>query len=106
MRPKTSAWTPGVLLVSSLKKQGIEQVWETVTAHEKAVRATGERDANRRAQAKAAMWAEIRDGLFTSLKAHPKAAKLVASLEAKVEAGKIAPTAAARQLLELVYGAK
>jgi len=106
MRPKSAAWTPNVMLVSALKKEGIGQVWESVTAHEKALGGTGEREANRRTQARAAMWSEIREGLFTSLKADPKAAKLLASLEGKVEAGKIAPTAAARQLLALVYAPK
>jgi len=106
MRPKSAAWTPNVMLVSALKKEGIGQVWESVTAHGKALDGSGERDANRRMQARAAMWSEIREGLFTSLKADPKASRLLTSLESKVEAGKIAPTAAARQLLELIYGPK
>lgn len=106
MRPKSAHWTPHVLQVSALKKEGIGEVWAQVRQHETALKAYGERDENRRAQAKAALWTEIREGLLMAVKADPAAGRLLAGLEAEVEAGRIAPTMAARQVLELIFGRK
>jgi len=106
MRPKSLHWTADVLLVSALKKEGIEEVWAQVCRHEDALAASGEREANRRQQAKAALWSEIREGLLAAVKGDAGAARLLRRLEAEVEAGKITPTAAARQVLELIFGGK
>lgn len=104
MKPKSACWRPVVKLVSALRKEGVDDVWEAVTAHHEAMTAAGELDRLRGAQAKAWMWTEIREGLFSALKAHPQGAALIPDLEADVAAGKTTPTAAAQRLLALVMG--
>ncbi len=102
MRPKNAAWTAHVLLASAIKGEGLADVWKAVRDHHEALKGAGELDRQRKAQAKAWMWTEIREGLFAALKADERAERLIPSLEADVAEGRATPTAAARQLLRLV----
>jgi LAO/AO transport system kinase len=106
MRRKSEHWTPSVLLMSALKKEGLEAVWQAVQQHLQAGLASGERDANRRTQMRTALWSEIREGLLGALKLQPGVEGIVSQLEAQVEAGEIPPSAAARKLIGLVFGGK
>jgi LAO/AO transport system kinase len=56
LRPASPNWSPPVLSVSARNRVGIEQVWETVQAHRRALEASGELEARRRDQARAWMW--------------------------------------------------
>lgn len=104
MRPKYAAWTPEVQLCSALKNEGLESVWDAIMRHRKALQEDGALDALRAAQARAWMWTEVREGLFSALKAHPEASRLVPELETAVSEGRETPTAAARRLLSIVLG--
>ncbi|MES1990086.1 MAG: methylmalonyl Co-A mutase-associated GTPase MeaB [Pseudomonadota bacterium] len=104
MRPKSAHWRPDVLLASALNNIGITEVWDAVMAHHKSLSAAGEIESHRARQAQAWMWTEIREGLMTSLKANPKAARLIPKLEAQVKSGQTTPTLAAQKLLGLVFG--
>jgi LAO/AO transport system kinase len=90
---------PPVLKVSALQRRGIDDVWQKIERF----RATigPERLAEKRIrQARAWMWNEIEEGLLTELRGHPKVARRIGELEAKVVAGAITPTTAARIILE------
>ena len=101
IRPKSAAWTAEVLSVSALAGSGIEAVWEAAKRHLEAIRASGELERRRRAQARRWMWSEIEHGLREAFDADKSVAKAVAELEAAVGEGRVAPTVAARQLLAL-----
>ncbi|HUD51225.1 methylmalonyl Co-A mutase-associated GTPase MeaB [Parvibaculum sp.] len=104
MRPKNPFWTPDVKLASALKAEGLSEIWEAVETHRAALELGGEIERVRSAQARAWMWTEIREGLFSALMANKEAAHLIPALEAEVESGLATPTAAARRLLRLVLG--
>jgi LAO/AO transport system kinase len=100
LRPASPNWSPPVLSVSARNRVGIEQVWETVQAHRRALEASGELEARRRDQARAWMWSLVEEGLQETLRAHPAVAARVPLLEKDVEARRTTPAAAARALLD------
>ena len=104
MRPKTPAWAPHVLLASALKGEGLDKVWQAAEAHRAALTASGDLARLRADQARAWFWTELREGLISTLKSDAKAAALMPELEREVEEGQSTPTAAARRLLDLVFG--
>jgi LAO/AO transport system kinase len=66
--------------------------------------ASGEISSRRAGQARSWMWNEIQESLIEAFKAHPQVRADLATLEAQVAAGTLAPTAAARGLLEAFLG--
>jgi LAO/AO transport system kinase len=69
-------------------------------AHRDALRATGERDARRRDQARAWMWSLVDEGLRRAFRAHPAVAERIPALEDEVQGLRTTPARAARALLE------
>jgi len=100
MRPKSKHWRPEVLMISALKKIGIEGLWDAVDRYRAARANDNELESQRRDQATAWMWSELDDSLLTSFRNHRGVAELLPKLEADVKAAKIDPTAAAAQLLK------
>jgi GTPase len=101
MRPKSRHWRPEVLMISALKKLGIEDLWETIERYRTARTTDGELAAQRREQAASWMWSELDDSLMSRFKEHEAVARRLPTLEAEVKSGKIDPTDAAEQLLAL-----
>jgi LAO/AO transport system kinase len=99
LRPAAAEGDAPVLAVSALTREGIDKVWQTVEREVAALRASGARDRRRAAQAQAALWSEIGEGLIDLFKADARVAKRLATLEAKVAGGSLAPAAAARAAL-------
>jgi LAO/AO transport system kinase len=104
LRSTSQVWRPPVLVVSSLTGEGILAFWEAVLAHRKALGASGEFEARRRAQAREWMWALVGEGLQQAFRRHPEVAGRVTGLESEVEAQRMTPAAAARILLEAFQG--
>ncbi len=104
LRPAAAAGDAPVLAVSALAREGIDTVWRMVERELAAQRASGARDRRRAAQARAALWSEIGEGLLDLFKADARVAKRLAALEAKVAAGGLTPTAAARAALAAFRG--
>jgi len=100
MRPKSPAWLPQVALISALQRTGIDAVWQQVQDFHRAMNQSGELSRARAAQAKAWMWSELREALTEALREHPAVAAALPGLEAEVTAGRISPSAAARELLQ------
>ncbi len=99
LRPANTGWMPPVLKVSALHRRGLEAVWDAVKSFRKTL--GPQRLAEKRMrQAQAWMWNEIEEGLVAELRAHPKVARRLAELEAKVAAGDMTPTAAAGTILD------
>jgi LAO/AO transport system kinase len=99
LRPATPAWTPEVLACSALHDQGIQEIWQTVQRHRKALEQAGELAAKRARQARSWLWAEIQAGLVEGLRADPKGRQEIRELERAVEAGTLLPPQAARRLV-------
>jgi LAO/AO transport system kinase len=102
MRP-TGAWTPVVLSSSALTRTGIDEVWRTITVHQETVRASGERETRRAAQARDWMWSEVTDTMLERLRHDGAVAALIAPLEREVEAGRLSPAAAAKRILAALH---
>ena len=101
MRPKSRHWRPEVLMISALKKLGIDDLWETIERYRVARTTDGELEAQRREQSASWMWSELDDSLKSRFKEHEAVARRLPALEAEVKSGKIDPTDAAEQLLAL-----
>lgn len=101
MRPKSNHWRPEVLMISALKKLGIDELWATIERYRGARATDGELDAQRREQAGSWMWSELDDSLTSRFREHDAVAQRLPALEADVKSGKIDPTDAAEQLLAL-----
>ena len=102
--PRWRSWTPKAVSCSSLRRQGIDDVWTEVESFTAAIRASGERRQRRGAQARSWMWSEIRDELLDDFRADEGVAGQLPLVEEQVEAGTISATEAARALLDAFEG--
>ncbi len=100
LRPPVAGWTVPVLTCSAAQRRGIDQVWSTVTRHSQMMAGSGALAARRAAQAEAWLWSELREGLLERFRAQPGVGEALETAEAEVKAGRQAPTAAARALLD------
>lgn len=94
-------WQPQVMQLSALKAQGIADFWAAVTAFQAKRRASGELDARRRQQALAWMWDIVQAGLRHAFDQHPSVRAALPHTLSDVNEARIAPSAAARSLLNL-----
>ena len=106
LRPPTNGGTPEVLTCSAVDGTGIAEIWQAVETEHARISGTGDLTAKRARQAVAWMWQEISDGLIARLRADGPAAVELESLAAEVEAGRMAPGAAARRVLATFVGAE
>ena len=100
LRPSSASWSPQVLLTSAISGEGIPELWETVLTHQKALEASGERQARRREQARAWMWSLVDEGLHRAFRSNSGVSQRVDQAERDVEDLKTTPAAAARTLLD------
>ncbi|HKK90630.1 MAG TPA: methylmalonyl Co-A mutase-associated GTPase MeaB [Desulfobacteraceae bacterium] len=99
--PDSPNWRPPVLCCSSVVKNGTENVWETVLAHKKAMKQSGEFDEKRKKQALEWMWTLVYDGLKVRFRENTRVAAEIPQIAAKVEKEVISPSAAAEMLLSM-----
>jgi LAO/AO transport system kinase len=93
-------WTPKVIQISALKGQGIAEFWQQVQRFREQRTASGELDARRRKQALSWMWDLIHARLQSEFRNHPAVKDTLADTVRDVAEARIAPSAAARALLE------
>lgn len=93
-------WVPKVIRISALKEQGIDAFWEQVQQFRDQRRASGEFEARRRRQALSWMWDLIHARLQSEFRQHPAVKATLADTVRDVAEARIAPSAAARGLLE------
>ena len=99
LRPRHEGWRPRVLSCSAHTGTGVDDVWAAVLDHRRALETTGALGRLRADQARAWLWAEVRERLMAGLRADPAVRALAPVLERRVAAGELAPTAAAEELL-------
>ena len=92
---------PRVLTMSALKIDGFETFWAAVEAFHARRRASGEFAARRKDQALAWMWDIIQARLQTDFRQHPAVRNALPQTLTDVTAARIAPSVAARSLLNL-----
>lgn len=103
IRPAHDAWTPKVLTCSSLRGDGIDDVWSMVEAHRAALQASGDWDTHRREQRVAWMWRTVRDELLAAFRTDPRVSATLADVERRVREGALTPEHGAAELLT-VFG--
>ncbi|BCW87882.1 putative GTPase [Alphaproteobacteria bacterium SO-S41] len=99
MRPKHKGWSPPVLQVSALEDRGVAAVWVEIERFRTTLGESGLGDL-RQAQARAWMWADVRDGLLHALAADAGIAEEAQRLEGEVAAGRLTAPKAAQTLLK------
>ncbi|GGF48974.1 LAO/AO transport system kinase [Aliidongia dinghuensis] len=104
LRPLSPLWQPEVLAVSAVTGQGLDAAWAAIERHEAAFEAAGEKARRRAAQAQAALWADLGDGMIEALRRRPAIAGRIPEIEAAVAAGTMTAMAGARRLLALFLG--
>lgn len=102
LRPLVGGWRSPVVGVSAVRRDGIEAFWREVVRRRDTLAAAGELQAKRRRQSLDWMWALIDAGLRERFLSHPGVRASLPECEALVEAGTLAPTAAARRLLDIL----
>ena len=100
LRPASRNWSPPVLALSALHKEGIAEFWEQVEAYEAALRPTGEFAAKRQHQSLSWMWQLIDAGLRQYFRHHPSVQENLPAYTRSVEAGHTTPATAAYALLD------
>jgi LAO/AO transport system kinase len=97
-------WEVPVRAVSALSGEGVAAIWDEVARFRNLLEARGVWAERRVGQARAALLAEIGDGLLARFRASPAVAAGFAAIEREVMSGARTPAAAARQLLRMFLG--
>ena len=97
----TERWAPQVVQLSALKGSGLDAFWAQVERFHTLQRANGEFAARREAQALAWLWDIVQSRLQADFRAHSGVRAALPRTLADVRASKLAPSAAARALLQL-----
>jgi LAO/AO transport system kinase len=100
LRPASPNWSPPVLTLSALKKEGVAEFWRTVCDYRATLSKSGEFEAKRRHQAQAWMWDLIDAELRSRFRHHPQVRADLGAVTAAVERGETTPSAAAQRLLQ------
>jgi LAO/AO transport system kinase len=93
-------WHPQVVQISALKNEGIDRFWSAVMQFRSLQTVSGKIATRREQQALAWMQERIDDGLKQSFHANAQVKALLPRLSAEVQAGRLAASTAARQLLQ------
>jgi len=101
LHPRSADWKVEVRTCSARDNTGISEAWELVLQHREILEASGEFVTRRAAQARDWMWSEVSETLLTALQGDPEVCKQIPLLEAAASEGRIPPTLAAKDLLEL-----
>jgi len=101
LHPRFANWKVEVQCCSARDGVGIAEAWEVVLRHHELLDATGQLTVRRAEQARDWMWSDVNDDLVAALQSDPKVREQIPALEAAASEGRVPPTVAARQLLEL-----
>ncbi|MDP3620163.1 MAG: methylmalonyl Co-A mutase-associated GTPase MeaB [Ramlibacter sp.] len=101
---REQAWSPTVLQLSALNGTGLDAFWGEVTRFRQSQTANGRLDARRRHQSLAWMWQRIDAGLKQSFRQAPAVQAILATMTRDVDEGRLAPSTAARRLLNAFHG--
>jgi LAO/AO transport system kinase len=95
-----TVWHPQVLQVSALEGRGLPEFWAAITRFRELQAASGRLAGRRLAQDQAWMWERIEAGLRQRFREHPAVRQALPQAEQEVRTGRLAPSVAARRLLQ------
>lgn len=93
-------WHPRVIQISGLKGLGLDDFWQSVTEFRNLQTTNGRLMQRRQHQALAWMWERINAGLKNAFRQHAGVREMLPATTQAVEQGQLAPSTAARRLLE------
>jgi LAO/AO transport system kinase len=102
LTPQSATWSPPVLTVSGRDNGGLDALWAKIAEHRSKMTATGEFAQRRQRQAVAWMSDMLNDRVMASLRANPRVAQRLPLLEEEVRAGRLVPTLAVDEILEMI----
>jgi LAO/AO transport system kinase len=100
--PAGVTWFPPVVTVSGLDNRGLKELWAKVLEHREKMMATGEFQSRRQAQAVSWMRDMLEGRLMAALKANPKVAAELPTIESSVRNGTLLPTLAVERIMAMV----
>jgi LAO/AO transport system kinase len=99
LSPPSPNWTPPVLTCSALTMSGIPEIWQTILDHRSRLEQSGELFYHRKKQALSWMWTLVEEGLKDRFYRNSEIQKHLPGISREVENGRLAPAAAAENLL-------
>ncbi|OPF63982.1 ATPase/protein kinase [Hydrogenophaga sp. H7] len=100
MHHDQAIWHPKVIQISALHGQGVDNFWSAVSEFRRLQTSNGRLAGRRQQQARAWMWERIDAGLKQRFREHPRVRERLDLFTRQVQAGELAASTAARQLLE------
>jgi LAO/AO transport system kinase len=102
LTPRSEHWHPPVVTYSALTGNGIAGLWQQVLDHRKAMNASGDFAARRREQQIKWMWSMLEQRMLARLRTDAPTRAKVKKIEAEVAAGRLTPSFAAEEIVELL----
>jgi LAO/AO transport system kinase len=102
LRPRHEGMPTEVRTCSALERRGVGEVWEALSARRGRLEEDGRLAAQRRAQARAWMWSEVREGAIAAATAGGPLADRARTLEEAVERGETLAEDAAGEILRAI----
>jgi LAO/AO transport system kinase len=100
---KNSGWTPTVSTCSAITKEGIDDVWQTISSYFELVKGNTYFEEKRKDQNQFWMMETINEQLKSNFYHHPEILKLLEANKKAVQNGEISPFAAAQLLLSTYF---
>jgi LAO/AO transport system kinase len=102
LSPRSQHWQPPVVTYSALNGAGIAELWKEILDHRTATTASGEFAGRRREQQIKWMWSMLEQRMLARLRADAGTRAKVKKIEADVASGRVTPSLAAEQIVELL----
>ena len=102
LTPRAAKWSPPVITYSALTGEGVAALWAHVLDHRQKLTAAGELASRRAEQQVKWMWAMLEERLFAPLRSDRAINAALASIEAEVAAGTLAPAAAVDKIVGML----
>jgi LAO/AO transport system kinase len=102
LTPRSANWSPPVVTYSALTGEGVAGLWAHVLDHREKLTAAGELASRRAEQQVKWMWAMLEERLFAPLRSDRAIKAALASIEADVAAGTLAPAAAVDKIVGML----
>jgi GTPase len=102
LSPRSAHWHPPVLTYSALTGTGVAGLWQKILEHRTAMNASGDFAARRREQQVKWMWSMLEQRMLARLRADASTRAKVKKIESDVADGRLTPSVAAEQILELL----
>ena len=104
LRPASNKWLVPVSTCSMVTSVGGSEIWSLIAQFWQIFETSGDITRRRAVQTIAWMWSEVGEGLKTTLRENVDVMRVLSDIETDVSEGRMAPTAAARLLLETFRG--